>query len=230
MLSNNRPATLPGVVLLIAGLACGTLAYAEDEGGERTFDGLVTIESDRAEVVQINPDADFGVYKRVAFLEPLVRFRKNWVRDQNRGRRSFSRVNENDVERIKESVATLFLEVFQERLRENDGYEVVASAGEDVLLIRPAIIDLDISAPDTQSNTGRVRNYTSTVGSATLYIELYDSVTGAILGRAADRRTVRAPGGRVTWSDRITNEAEARRQFGIWADRLRAFLDEHYTP
>ena len=74
------------------------------------------------------------------------------------------------MERIKADVAKLFNEVFKERLEMNDGYKVVGEAGEDVLLLRPAIIDLDITAPDVPSG-GRTRTYTSTTGAATLYIE-----------------------------------------------------------
>ena len=34
----------------------------------------------------------------------------------------------------------------------------------------------------------------------------------------------------MTWNNRVTNVAEARRMFGRWADTLVAFLDSHYTP
>ena len=111
----------------------------------------------------------------------------------------------------------------------NDGYKVVSEAGEDVLLLRPAIIDLDITAPDAPSG-GRTRTYTSTTGAATLYIELFDSVSGDIIGRAIDRQVVRSPGSRLTWSTSVTNTQDARRMFVGWADQLRGFLDQYYTP
>ena len=94
--------------------------------------------------------------------------------------------------------------------------------------LRAAIIDLDISAPD-RPTAGRSRTFTASTGAATLYIELFDSVSGAIIGRAADRQAARRAGGRVSWSSGVTNTAEARRMFGRWADALRDFLDQHYT-
>jgi hypothetical protein len=60
-------------------------------------------------------------------------------------------------------------------------------------------------------------------------MEVFDSVSGDILGRAADRQVVRSTGGRLSWSNSVSNQAEARRMFGRWADRFRAFLDMHYT-
>jgi hypothetical protein len=94
--------------------------------------------------------------------------------------------------------------------------------------LRPAIIDLDITAPDIQRG-GRSRTYTATTGAATLYIQLFDSLTGDIVGRAADRQTARRGGGFTTQANRVTNRAEASRAFRRWADRLIEFLNEHYV-
>jgi len=69
------------------------------------------------------------------------------------------------MEKIKADVAELFREVFTEKLGMDGGYEIVEAAGDDVLLVRPAIIDLDITAPDTMS-AGRSRTYTSSAGTA----------------------------------------------------------------
>ena len=109
-----------------------------------------------------------------------------------------------------------------------DGFEVVDELDHDVLLLRPAIIDLDITAPDSMS-AGRTRTFSATTGSATLYIELYDAVSGQIIGRAGDRQAVRNAGGSVSWSNRVTNTADARRMFSGWASTLRTFLDSHYS-
>lgn len=130
------------------------------------------------------------------------------------------------MERIQRDVAALFTAVFTERL-EAGGFEVVDVAGDDVLALRPAIIDLDVSAPDI-GTSGRSRTYTASTGAATLYIQLFDSVSGDILGRAADRQVARRAGGRVTWSNRVTNTAEARRLFIRWGDQLVNFLNRHY--
>ncbi len=191
---------------------------------ERTFDNLVRVENSSVAEAFIDPDADFSVFNRVAVLEPHVAFRTNWQRDQNRSRAG--RVTVRDMERIKSDVATLFARVFTDRL-ESAGYEVVEVAADDVLVVRPAIIDLDITAPDTRT-PGRSRSFTTTSGAATLYIQLFDSVSGEILGRAVDRRTARAPSGVVQWSTSVSNQADARRIFGRWADKLIDFLDRHH--
>jgi hypothetical protein len=212
-----------GFVLSVALLAIAPVLSAEEAAVQPTFDNLVPVKDPKVSMAYIDPDADFGVFKRVAILEPFVAFRSNWQRDQNRSRSR--NINARDMERIKADVATLFERVFTERL-EAAGYEVVDGANEDVLLLRPAIIDLDITAPDTRT-AGRSRTFTASTGAATLYIQLFDSLSGDIIGRAADRQAVRR-GGNVTWSSSVTNTAEARRMMGGWADKLVGFLDTHY--
>lgn len=191
----------------------------------KMYENLVPIEDPKVAVAHIDPNADFGVFKRVMVLDTFVAFRSGWERDQRSGTRTI-RVTANDIERIKADVSALFNEVLTEQLAADNGYEVVEEAGEDVLLIRAAIIDLDISAPDTLS-AGRTRTFTTSSGAATLYLELFDSISGQIIGRAADRQEVRNTG-TVRWSNRVTNTADARRMFGRWANLLRSFLDSHY--
>jgi len=58
-----------------------------------------------------------------------------------------------------------------------------------------------------------------------MYIELYDSVSGEILARAIDRRADRSHG-IMTWSNRATNRADAKRILRTWAGWLREGLDE----
>ncbi len=217
---------IPALFIASASIA---LAQEDDEGiyddAEISFDGLVRIEASNVAAAYIDPEADFSVFQRVAILDPFVTFRSNWQRDVNRSR-SRGRIRASDMERIKADVASLFKEVFTERLEADDGIEVVVFADYDVLLLRPAIIDLDITAPDMRT-AGRSRTYIASAGAATLYIELFDSLSGNIIGRAIDRRASRIPG-RAAWAGRVTNTAEARRMFRGWADILRDFLEQHY--
>ena len=60
------------------------------------------------------------------------------------------------------------------------------------------------------------------------YLELFDSLSGDIVGRAADRRGARSSSF-ATVSNRVTNRADARREFRVWADKLIEFLNEHYV-
>ena len=213
-------------MLLALALIAPTTATADNHAVPDTIDGLMLVPDSRVEAAYVDPDADFGIYNKVMMLDSLVAFKKDWQKKANKPG-SRTKVSANDMERIKTEVAIMFREVFAEELSKDGGYEIVDDADDDVLLIRPAIIDLDIAAPDT-ATAGRSRTYTSTSGSATLYIELYDSATGDLLARAADRRVARQAGGYLTYTNRVTNSADARRMFRSWAKELRAALDEFH--
>ena len=215
-------------LVLVLALACTPISatlQAAEEPPEVTYDGLHRLHETEAALAYAKPDVDLSVYDRLLILDCPVAFRKNWQRDKNRDALGLSgRVSDADMERIKNDMAELFREVFIEELDEEGGYEVVDKPAEDVLLIRPAIIDLDVEAPDLRT-AGRTRTFTSSAGAATLYIELYDSVSGEILARAIDRKADRDYG-TMQWTSRVTNAAAAKRIVRVWAGLLRQRLDE----
>jgi hypothetical protein len=222
-------ATLLALAVLSTGLIPeAAQAARSDELPDVTHDGLERIETKNVAVAWVKPDADFSVYRRLAIVECEVAFRRNWQRDQNRGRSPSRYVSDADVEEIREGMAALFLQVFSEELAQRGGYEFTTEAAPDVLLLRPAIIDLDVAAPDVDG-PGRTRTFVTSAGSATLFLELYDTVSGEILARVMDRREGRDYG-RMQMSSRVSNSVEAKRIIGNWARLLRNRLDEVMGP
>jgi len=201
------------------------LRAADDDIPEFTHDGLQRVIDSKAALAYVKPDVDFSRYDRFMILDCYVAFKKDWQKDYNRDQVSLSgRVTDKDMERMRNDMAELFREVFVEELTENEGYELVEEAAGNTLLIRPAIIDLDASAPDTQS-AGRSYTFVDSAGAATLYIELYDSVSGEILARAIDRKADRGHG-TMQWANRATGRADAKRILRTWAGWLRERMDE----
>ncbi len=213
------------ILLLSLVLAAFTLSALakKQEWPEVTVDGLHRVHDSKLAIVYAEPGADLAPYKRVMILEPAVAFRKNWERDQRTSSASRLRLSSRDIEKIKNTLAKEFETVFADALN-NGGYEVVEEAADDVLLIRPAIINLDVNAPDTMS-AGRSRTYTSSAGEMTLYIELYDSVTSDLIAKALDRKSDRN-NSFYTWSNSVTNRAAAQRILKGWADILLSALNE----
>jgi hypothetical protein len=175
-------------------------------------------------IVYAEPGSSLAGYDSVQILDAYVAFKKNWERDQRIGSANPLRLSSKDIEKIKTNLAEGFREVFTQVLEEG-GYPVVQQAGDNVLLLRPAIINLDINAPDTLS-AGRSRTYTESAGEMTLYIELYDSVTGDLLAKAMDRRADRSTNGFYTWASTVTNTAAAKRILRGWAEILLNALNE----
>ena len=188
-----------------------------------TEDGLHLVPDGKLALVYADPEADLSWYSKVYLVEATVAFKKNWERDQRRNSRSM-RISSKDIEKIKTTLAEEFHTVFKTELEEH-GYELTDEAADDVMVVRPAIINLDVNAPDVMS-AGRSTSFTSSAGEMTLYIELMDSVTGDIFAKALDRRSDNAAGGFYTWSNSVTNRAAAQRILKGWATILRKALDE----
>jgi hypothetical protein len=172
-------------------------------------------------LVYAKPDVDLSQYKRIYLVQPQVSFIKDWLDFQNRRLRQTVTVD--DMQRIKTELAILFMEVFKDELQNNGGYELVDFAAEDVLIVHPSIVDLNVMSPDTPT-TRNERSAIASVGSMFLFMELIDSVTGDKLVKAMDNkydrtRTSPAP-------NKVRNERAAREMLGEWAELLRLALDE----
>jgi hypothetical protein len=208
-------------ILILGALPAAVWADSDSDVPQTTIEGLKLVENPKQMAyVWAQPGADLSQYERVYIAEPLVAFKKNWQRDQNRGH---IKVRSSDMERIKNNVAGLFIEVFTEELGKG-GYTLANERAEDVLLVRPAIIDLDVTAPDVRS-TARSQSYATSAGSMTLYVELIDSETGDMLAKALDRRADRDTG-TLQWQTGPANRAAALRIIRPWAEALREALDE----
>lgn len=185
-----------------------------------TEDGLVRIKSKRAEVVYVQPGASLDGYNKIMLLEPQISFRKNWQSEWNM---------DNPMRRVSDkymtdAVATgkrLLLEEFSDALERKD-FVLVDQPGDGVLMVKPAIIDLDIYAPDPDNTAGMwAKTYSDGSGRATLYLELFDSSSQQLLVRIMDTKDNRGDG--YTWRvqrNRATNMADARMAFSAWGTDL----------
>lgn len=212
-------------------LACLLGACANTTGHSETHDGLVLQPDTRFGEVYLRPQADLSSYGAVGLEACSVAFRKNWQRDQNNSRMDLSnRVTQQDVDRIKDALSAACEKYFREALEQPLPYQLVDSfdGGEAVLVLRPAIINLDISAPDVFS-PGRTRTYTTDSGEMTLLLEGRDGTTGEILFRIVDRQRA-LDTRRLQWTSSVTNQADAARALRRWASLLRQGLDRVTDP
>ena len=177
---------LKNAVALLGLFALVSIASAADEMPETSPEGLVLIDSKELKYVYARPGASLDQYTKVVLFDAYIAFRKNWDRDYNRNLiPGTTRVRPDDMEEIKAGLAEMFKSVFTEELQEKRGYEIVETAGLDVLAVKPALINLDITAPQL-SNTSMDRTVVASAGQMTLFMELYDSTTGEIISRVVD--------------------------------------------
>ena len=123
---------------------------------EVSEDGLHLLKDTKARVVYAKPGATLEPYSKVMLVDCFVAFRDDYKHDYNLDQMGLSgRITDKDIEKIKDTLADEFKKKFTEVLTK-DGHAVVDEAGPDVLLLRPAIINLDITAPDVRASFSRV--------------------------------------------------------------------------
>jgi hypothetical protein len=204
-------------------LALGPCAYSQDAPPEVSPDGLHLQKSTKNSLVYTKPGATLAPYKRVAILDCYVEFEKDWEKDYNRSRVGLEgRVSDKDVERIKKGLAAEFKKVFSDELQKKGGYQVVDVAAPDVLVLRPALLNVEVNAPDLMT-AGIGATVVRSAGQMTLYLELWDSATNTIIARVMDARE--DDPAFAQRANRVTNQAAADRILREWASRLREHLD-----
>lgn len=215
------------VLLITLALCLGISPLAAKEKSklpQTTKDGLVLQPHTKLGAVYLAEGASLADYTKVKILGCYVAFEKNWQRNFNRGSMDLAnRVTDQDVEKIKDKVAQEFPKVFTKVL-ESGGYEVVDTTGKDVLLLRPAIINLTLTSTDI-NKVGMGTTIVASNGSMTLYAELYDSLTSAKIAEVMDAEEV-GDNGFAHQGGRFSNQVEFDRTLKTWAETLRKRLDE----
>jgi len=180
-----------------------------------TWDGLIKVKSKRLDHVYLQPGADFRGYTKVIVEPTEVAFEKNWQRDYNRGNRTLSmRISDREVQDAISKGVSAATDIFTDAWTKG-GYQVVTTAGPDVLRIKTGVLNISVNAPD-QMAAGPVHSFSEEAGRATLFVEARDSVTGALLGRAVDARIIGDNGALRRTS--VSNRGDFRDQVQNWAN------------
>jgi hypothetical protein len=206
--------------------ACATSGSATGQSAAnsppQSEDGLQLKSHTANRVVYVKPGATFGKYDRVMLLDLYVQFQKDWQRNYNANVADLSnQVTDQKMTQMKQALATEFKRIFTQELQKG-GYQVVTTPGPDVLLLRPALINLEVTAPDVMS-AGMNANFVNSAGSATLYLELWDSATNTLLARVMDAQADQQPFARQ--ANAVTNTQAADIIITGWADDLVRHLD-----
>lgn len=177
-------------------------------------------------LVYLAPKADFRPYTKVMVDPTEVAFDKNWIRDYSRDSRGTSgQLNSTGLGYAVTDGVKRASAIFEKAFTEG-GYPVVTAPGPDVLRVRTALADVRVTSPEGLT-MGRTFFAARNAGSATLVVEVRDSQTGAILGRAIDARTAGAYDNAVRNS--VTNRRDFEQLVQTWAEASVAGLNELKT-
>lgn len=217
------PAARLTVAFACVVLFCAPAVAKKEQLPEVDKDGLHLLKDTKVAVAYAKPGASLEPYTKLKILDCFVDFKKDWERDYNMNQLGLEgRVTDKDAEAIKDGLAAEFKKVFTDELTKK-GFEVVDDVGPEVLLLRPALINVDVVAPDIM-RAQMERTWIQSAGEMTLYMELYDSATSTLLARVVDPQA--DDGAFAQQANRATNKAAADRILRSWAELLATHLKE----
>ncbi len=198
--------------LAVLAMAGGTTALAQQP--PTSWDGLVQVPSKQFKFVYLQPGADFRGYSKVMIEPTEVAFHKDWREDYNKTRRDLGgKVSEAELQRAVAQGITKATDIFTQAWQKG-GYGIATAPGPDVLTVRTGVLNISVSAPDRQSS-GRSFAGANEAGHATLFVEVRDSTSGALLGRAVDQEIAGDNG--AGWRSSVSNRGDFRDLVAEWA-------------
>lgn len=210
----NVASLLSGI--LLASISISATAAPKVQTGmlaEVTYDGLHRVDVRTMKKAWAKPQLDLTQYTKIMVLPTAMTFK-----DADKRSRSEFPLNQHQKDTLKETV----LSVFIEELGKSERYTLTNEPGPDVLQIQAAILDIVSRVPPEP--VGRGGFVLSSLGDATLVVELRDSMSDEILARAVDRRSVSPAFPQRSSS--VNNLAEVRYSARKWATQVRRHLDE----
>ena len=206
--------------VLFAGmlLVASAPLLAQPQAPEDNWEGLVRVRSQEIEFVYLAPGTDFRPYTKVMLEPSEMAMTRDWSHDydQDRGKSSFSaQATEREVVRALERARKRFDRYFADAFAEA-GFTTVRSPAADVVRLRVGVFDIDMQTPDATIATRNERvPISESAGQATLVVEVRDSVSNALLGRAIERRIAGDTG---QWRRSLhSNRVDFDRLFRRWA-------------
>ncbi|MGL4541933.1 MAG: DUF3313 family protein, partial [Polymorphobacter sp.] len=170
--------------------------------------------------VYLAPGTNLAKYGRYALVDAFVEFKKGYMDEQNE-EMPFS-VSKQWMDQTTTELAVEFKKQFTKVMSDKGGFQQSTMTGPDVMILRPAIVNLDITAPDTMQPG--VNSFVASPGSMTLYLEVYDSMTNKLVARIYDAESGAGDGG-MSWSSGVGNLQAADFIIDKWANTIRRGLE-----
>ncbi|MDJ0848524.1 MAG: DUF3313 family protein [Myxococcota bacterium] len=210
-------AALALTILAVPGCASD---WTPQLGSEKSFDGLVRVENERASAAWIDPDLDLSGYRKVKLEKAGIQYRPagDIAATGPRATRHQVQLTSEQKEILRDIMSAEFLS----ELGRSERFELTDGSGPDVLIVRAELLDVVAYAP-----AGGMRGTVAlrSVGEVTLVVELRDSTSGKTLARLVDRRAAQRADSSFV-SKTATGEEEVQRLAASWARLLRRRIDQ----
>lgn len=219
---------LTKIALLLVMFCVGT-AFAQDEDVSERYADLEKDKSGFKET-WVLPGADFTKYNKLYIWKAEFQFRDVGPAQRTRMTRMSTRKTEFGIsDKDREEFQRIVREAFLKEIQQAKNFELVDIDGVDqhTLIMRGAVLDIISHVPP--DTIGRSEIYLTSIGEATLVMELVDAATGNVVGLVAERRHLQRSSSRdlgVMPTNNATIVADLRGWARRAAKTLRTELDK----
>lgn len=208
--------------VLLAALSLAGCAAPGGPTDDFSHDGLQKVRYSGLDETWVRPDIDLSGYTKLLLHDPEIEYRA--VRERPVGPSRTSEFPLSDSQKVR--LQEIFRDTLREELGSSRRLELTDEPGPDVLRIDAKLLDVVSRVPPER---GGVRSdvYISSVGEATVQIELRDSESGEILARTVDRREAghRRDPYRLERSAAPLNWAQVQREARRTAAQIREYVE-----
>lgn len=215
-----------GGALVLAACAASPLQPGPD--GELTAEGLQRMTGSNLDEVWVRPGADLRGYRAVVLEPTEVAYREvgervSYDTPRMRAEPDGFPIPADQRARIERS----FRDRLAQELDASPHYRRVDEPAAGTLSVRAVLVDF-VSRVPPEGSYGRRETYVSSVGEATLVLELWDIERDELLARAMDHRRAGPQGHQLIRANHVTSWGEIDRQMQRWAGEVRSLLDQLY--
>jgi hypothetical protein len=200
---------LASILAFAVALAAG--CAADPPPDETTADGLVRVPSRSVGGVYRAPDAAFTQYQRLILEPPSISFVEDWLEKH-------SEVSTAEMSRLRKESMQLFRDEFKREFVKRGPFNFAQEPAPDVLLVVPAIEDLDIKTPEAGMEPGNRTYLTGRPVTMKVTGDLRDAMTGKVVGRVITYHLPEQnPNNELRLANRTANAQEQRRVYAEWS-------------
>jgi hypothetical protein len=223
MNANQKCTLLAALALpvLLLGGCVGEPTIQTGDDAEIIMGTLAKVDNSQVDLAYVDPNVDYTRYSKV-FIMPLD-VDNIKIRQPQTQRSMLNRYNREweltDSERLEFQDA--YRAAMEKALSKDGAFEVTDQRGDDVITVQGMITGIAPagSKDDTKSRgVGRSQVYTEGAGAMSIAVMLTDGDSSEVIAIFKDARR----GQQTVWglNNSVTNMAEVRRYFSIWARQL----------
>jgi hypothetical protein len=206
--------------------ACAAPPLQHGPGDEFSAEGLHRMSGTAFAEVWARPGLRTSNYSEIVLETTSVAYREVGEGIRYESPRRYVRQDAFPIpQHLRERIEQTFEKRLSQALDGSSQFRHVSEAAPGTLSLRAVLVDF-VSKVPPERTYGPSRVYVTSVGEATLIVELWDNERDELLVRAVDHGKAGPPGSQLIRGNEVTSWVEIDHQMERWATEVRQLVDQ----